>query len=110
MSFADKLLNIYNNIENALRHCNDSLNTKGIKTTATSLFEIGDKILEIPGGGGDNSKYIDFIERNYSELIDEQITTIADFAVISHPTLSTINLQNCSYVGQYAFMSCYSLT
>jgi hypothetical protein len=128
MSVADRLISLGTKIDAAKAHCNESLVAMGT-TEASTLWEVGDKILEI-----NNDELIDYIEGGIINLeVPYGTTKINNSAfanntelenVIIVPGVTTIGFnafENCSSLtsitipdgvtstGSYAFMGCTSL-
>lgn len=112
MNVADKLLNVYTNINAALEHCNEALGEKG-SAAASNLYEVGDKILEV-SGGEDLSPQLRGILNGTSEFdltVPSGATEIRNMALASNTAIKSLILaEDTKTIGTQAFYGCTSLT
>lgn len=127
MSLANELQNLYTNTDAALKHCNDKLSKKKVGT-ATTLYEVGDKISLI------KNDYNSFIDGSITEIeipwgvgyirpgafngctnlenidIPQSVTRVGDSA-FKGCGITDIDLSNISNsIGDEMFAECYNLT
>lgn len=86
------------NIANAIREKNGSTDTYMPSEMADAIAAI-----ETGGGGAEDTRFYDIIARTITEIDDDTITTVGKYAFNSCAELKTINLPNCTTIGNSAF-------
>lgn len=61
------------------------------------------------GGGGDDPRVKEIVERTISVMDDSTITTIGEYAFYGCSSLTTADFPNVTDIGTYAFYSCRKL-
>lgn len=105
MSLANELQSLYTNTDAALKHCNDKLTEKKAET-ASSLYEVGDKISTI------KSDYRELIDGSIVEVeIPNSVSKIKGGAFYDCKNITNIYLPyGIQTIGDYAFCKCSELT
>jgi hypothetical protein len=62
------------------------------------------------GGGGDTSVEDGLITRNITNIENDRVTSVGNYAFYSCTKLTTVSLQAATSIGSYAFRQCSNLT
>lgn len=66
--------------------------------------------VEIASTGGTDERFKQLVEGTLTEVNDNTVTSVCEYAFYYHPQLTSIVLPLVTSVGKYAFQSCFQLT
>lgn len=101
-----KTENTYCDTDISIEVDNTNLIAENIKKDTTILGVTGNYI----GESEVDERFKQLVEGTITEVSDDSITTIRDYAFYGNTTLTTIDLPNITSLGNYVFYNCSALT